>query len=116
MLMFWGVLLLLLKFHYIICGIVPSEQISGLEYFYNSTNLYDHWKSNYTEYGIPWNFTSIEGNLSNPCISDWQGISCNTDCSTANVCDIIELSLEDYGFIGTITNNIHLLSQLQVYE
>ena len=97
-------------------GEVPSSQITGLEFIYNSTNgTFWNWIPDYSNYGIPWNFSSVNGNISNPCVDRWQGIECTTNCTTDSsipVCDIKTIYLFNFSMMGSLPSEISLLPKL----
>lgn len=89
---------------------VPSNEMAGLEYLYNSTNG-DNWI--WRGPVGQWNFT--DG--SNPCVIPWQGVTCS--CVTQgfdDVCNVVELILEDYYLHGTLPEELSLLSSLQHFD
>ncbi len=65
---------------------INTNEITGLQYLYNSTNGDSwSWNNDTGTYGIPWNFTA-SSSLLNPCYDHWQGIMCSCDTnSTLNV-------------------------------
>lgn len=88
-------------------GTVPADQINGLEILYDTTDgLKWQWKPSY--FGIEWSFDDD----SNPCMDNWQGITCSTACSERDSCDIIELELNDYGLRNHLPSQLSLLSAL----
>ena len=91
------------------CGETPSSQINGLEYIYNSTNG-DEWTWSTSSSGIPWNFTGDP----NPCMDDWQGVTCTVNCSLFATCDILNIALAEHSLEGTLPPEMHLLSSLEM--
>ena len=94
---------------FVSCGTVPSNEIAGLEYLYNSTNGTNwSWKSDKGH----WNFTTD----ANPCKDQWEGINCTADCLIHPICNIISIDLRRYKLIGTIPPQISLLSSLEKFS
>lgn len=88
---------------------VPSPQIAALQELYNRTGgLSWKWR-NETVHGARWNFTVVDVD---PCTSKWQGITCSCDNSTA-ACNIVSLSLVDYGLLGFMPGSLVSISTLQ---
>lgn len=93
-------------------GEVSSSQIAALEFLYNSTNGNDWVWKNETEYGIPWNFT-VTSSSPNPCMDNWQGVSCTENCSTSSICNIVGLSLSSNNISGTLPSEIVSLAYVE---
>ena len=84
---------------------VPSREISGLEFLYNSTNGQDWlWRGPVGQ----WDFS---GSV-NPCDPLWQGVTC--DCSST--CTIVNLELSEYDLDGTIPPQISWLPNLTAFD
>ena len=78
-----------------LCSKVPTHEIDGLEYLYNSTNGTNWaWKSDTGH----WNFTVD----ADPCIDQWEGVNCTDGCLLHSACNIISIDLRSYKLIGTI--------------
>ena len=94
------------------CGETPDYQISGLKALYDA-NSGDNWFWNPPPDGIPWNFTNTSAN---PCMDDWQGVTCTANCSQFAACDITELSLARHGLTGSLPSEFSLLSKLKYFN
>jgi Leucine-rich repeat (LRR) protein len=77
-------------------------ELDFLEELYISTNG-SNWDWRNATYGSHWNFTGIN----NPCLQNWQGIS----CSVCN-CTVESLSLVSYNLVGTLPESIGNMSSL----
>ena len=91
---------------------LPSYQLNGLEFIYNSTNGYQwKWSSNVGH----WNFSS---STVNPCLEYWEGVTCNSNCSTnaQSICSVISLNLTNMNLSGTIPSQISTLTELESLE
>ena len=98
--------------------LTPQDEVSALYSLYIATEGSQwQWKTNYTAYGIPWNFTSLEANTpipaSDPCQFRWQGIECS---SSSYPCSITSLALSNYTLIGTLPQALTNLTQLHVFD
>ena len=94
------------------CGSVPAESINSLEALYNST-AGSNWNwDNSTGAGAIWNFSIAMNNISNPCMSNWQGVICSNYCNQTTMCDIIGLHLPTYNLRGQLPSQIGQLTAL----
>src|SRR5690348_11781902 len=86
---------------------VSTSEMSGLQSLYDSTN-----GSNWNWHGSTghWNFSNNE----NPCLGEWQGIGCNTECTNNpnSVCYVKDLVLIGYNLSGTVPSQLSLISSL----
>ena len=107
--------LLLCCCHDVHSGVVSSDQIAGLQYFYNGTNG-DYWVwSTDSNAGIPWSFSATFSNISNPCVNEWQGVQCTPNCSNTPTCNIIGVSLDQHNITGELPSKfLSLNAQLEV--
>ncbi len=79
------------------------EEISSLEYLFNSTNG-DHWKYP-NALAVKWIFTT------DPCTPNiWAGVSCS--CSFVDYCHVVQLTLVNYNLHGTIASGFSNLKYL----
>jgi hypothetical protein len=85
----------------------PSSELNALYSLYNSTNG-AQWNWMNSSQGSIWNFSQPSPN---PCSQAWQGITCTSDCSTAP-CSVTVLSLNDFGMVGTLPEQLGDLSKL----
>jgi len=98
-------------------GEVPLYQIECLQALYDSTNGPSwNFAANETANGEIWNFTAIDGNISNPCVSDWQGIYCSSTCTDSDVCNITHISLESFGLAGSLPTILGTLNTLNMLD
>lgn len=97
----------------VLCGVVPQSQIDGLQYLYSSTNG-PKWIWPVSNVEVAWNFSSVDTNISNPCVSNWSGVVCGGACygSFSSTCNIVSLDLGQYNLTGTIPTQIGMLSML----
>lgn len=114
-------------FVYVGAGNVPKQQIDTLQALFAGAGGSNwNWRSNYTKYGIPWNFTTVGTDssasdvlVSNPCgnssADSWQGLTCSTNCSqiSSETCSITSIQLANYSMIGSLPSNIGNLPQLE---
>lgn len=97
---------------------LPPSQIAGLQWLYNSTSGPNwKWDDENPERGYRWNFSASPVN---PCQQQhhWQGVTCTTDCSVSPTidCNVLGLSLTNFGLNGTLPAEIDLLPELQVLD
>ncbi len=86
----------------------PTSEYFALQDLYASTNgSFWHWL-NTTDQSIPWNFTNP---TVNPCLDNWQGITCS--CSIV-ICSVSMLILESHNLIGRLPDSIGQLSNLTI--
>lgn len=89
----------------------PPAQLTALNNLYTSTNGSSwNWYADTAYWGIPWNFT-VEN--PNPCLLKWQGIVCNSQCSSTSLCNIIELNLPGFHMNGILLNSLGNLTTLE---
>ena len=94
----------------------PISEVNALYDLYQATDG-ENWafRKNYSEFGIPWNFTNIKSQ--NPCslVSPWQGVNCTTTTSGTggNISTTISsLHLDEYNLTGIIPSSISNLTSL----
>jgi hypothetical protein len=90
----------------------PAAELKALQELYIHTNGDNwNWKTNYTLFGKPWNFTDFDNQ--NPCTEQWQGIYCYSNCTNNQLCAVGEISLSSYNLKGflpaSIGNFTHLV-------
>ena len=99
---------------------LPCSSVNTTEFseVYALKTMYDALNGEYWD----WRATNISGNIwnfsdtaANPCNELWQGIACSCSLNT-NVCNIVSISLNSYGLIGTFSDlrNLSLLSHLDL--
>lgn len=92
-----------------IAGNLPDSQIDGLYSLYNSTSG-SEWLWNPNISGVAWDFQNV---TVNPCINQWQGVTCSVNCSTTDICNITGLNVLGHNLRGTIPPEIELLDTLE---
>lgn len=68
---------------------LPYPEYDALYEIYASTSG-DRWVWNQRQSGIPWNFSGV----SDPCLDEWQGISCRCEAVTATLSPTPSISLD----------------------
>jgi len=107
-------LLILLVLPQASAGTVPAGQVNALEMFYYTTNgPFWIWQQNYSVNGIPWDVTNVSAN---PCLEEWQGVSCTANCSTLSSCDIVGLELSMFNLTGPLSTSLVSLPQLRTLD
>jgi hypothetical protein len=91
---------------------VSPDSLSALKDFHSDTNG-DAW--NYPLGDVVWNFTQ---NNADPCSDNWSGITCDQTaivCATT-LCDILGISLSNYGLFGQLPASIMKLTSLNLLK
>jgi len=88
---------------------LSASQMRALKRLYDCTNG-PNWYPNEDSRGTPWNFSTRSGSyLSDPCIDNWFGVSCNRST-------LVELQLSIYDLRGTIPSEVGLLTGLSYLD
>lgn len=92
----------------------PSAELTVLQSLYNATNGPSwHWAP--VSLGVPWNFTSVDGNPPNPCTENWQGIVCTSDCQNT-ACYVASIELTGLYMIGSLPSSLGELEYLNSFD
>lgn len=84
---------------------IPYREYNALFDLYNSTQgEFWSWRE-ITAFGSPWDF---ENTSSDPCINQWQGLTCSSTIGS-----IVEIDLADYNLNGTLPGTIGDFSHLR---
>jgi Leucine-rich repeat (LRR) protein len=98
---------------------IPMSEYSVLEYLFVGTDGSQWaWRSNQTEFGVPWNFsdnTSVQ-RLYRPCSDRWQGVTCDADASNPSTCSVSEIDLDSYSLKGSLPSEMVMLPSLEVLD
>ncbi len=82
---------------------ISNDQLNILHDLYNVTHGEQWiWTDPSDPLGIPWNFTKTDPN---PCIDNWQGVTCNQECVIGlkdAYCEVIELDVHSHLLNGTL--------------
>jgi len=89
---------------------IPVAEWNALYDLYNATNGPDWQWSDIPSQGIVWNFSSYS--LNNPCVDQWQGISCNIT-SPLQYYHISSIELPSYNLVGTLPSTLNAFVSLQ---
>jgi hypothetical protein len=75
------------------------QSLDGAQWLWSTTN------------GAYWNFSIPSTYSSNPCVNEWEGISC---LAIKDSCNVSEISLDSFGLAGTIPSSIMNFSTLNL--
>jgi Leucine-rich repeat (LRR) protein len=99
---------------------IAQSEFEGLQSFYLAASHGGSttwtWREPYSQYGNPWNFSSVGNNNDNsylglPCGNSWQGLGCEP-VGAGSQCTIVSIGLDNYGLVGHISTNISLLTNV----
>lgn len=90
----------------------PPNELDALWSLYNSTDGVNwNWKST-SSAGEKWDFSQTNPN---PCSSNWQGITCSSNCATSQ-CHVTSLQLPQYGLKGPLPSELSSLTDLDILD
>ena len=76
-----------------------TNDINALHFFYNSTDGYNWtWQGS----GAQWVFNAT----ADPCLDDWQGITCANCFYNSSVCNVTEIRLDNYNLRGVLSASL----------
>lgn len=105
------------------CVNIPISEFNALQSIYDSASG-DGWRwlVPYDQYGFPWSFSNLSSYFgdpypnSNPCIEQWQGVTCSPCTSPHEEYHITELILNTMDMHGSVSSAIANLTHLVTLE
>ena len=83
---------------------LPTTELGALGAIYDAT-AGKRWK--YDRAGAKWSFASSSENQTDPCLSRWVGVRCNSKKSS-----VIALDVNSWGLVGTLPDKLGALTAL----